>query len=234
MAEKKMMVCGARLRRKPGRLCQRKPLKGKSRCGLHGGKSLAGVASARYKHGRYSKVLPTGLLKKFEEAGKDPLLLSHEPELKLLDVKLSDLIGELRQGGGPETSAKLQKAWKELQAANLAEDEARVSTCISTLEGIFQRGNSVADIWRQILDCIEARRKILESESKRLKDQGQTMGVEQLLAIIEYIVDVINKAVRKYADRDTAHKILSQITGDIGAMVSGSVPRSAATERLLA
>jgi len=113
-------------------------------------------------------------------------------------------------------------------------DEDRVATCISTMNGIFQRGKSVADIWRQILDCIEARRKILESESKRLKDQGQTMGVEQLLAIIEYIVDVINKAVRKYADRETAPKILSQITGDLGAMVSGSVPRSAATMRLLA
>jgi len=61
-----------------------------------------------------------------------------------------------------------------------------------------------------------------------------SLGLEQLLAIIEYIVEVINKAVRKYPDRETAPKILTQITGDIGTMVSGSVPRSAAMNRLLA
>jgi hypothetical protein len=227
-------ICGAKRKNAEGKVCQKSPAKGRTRCRFHGGASLSGIASPTFKHGRYSKVLPTGLRKKFEEAGKDPLLLSHEPELKLLDVKISDLIGELGQGGGLEATAELQKAWKEFQAAKLAGDETRVATCISTMNGIFQRGKSVADIWQQILDCIEARRKILESESKRLKEQGQTMGVEQLLAIIEYIVDVIRQSVLKYADRDTASKILSKVTGDIGAMVSGSVPRSAATERLLA
>ena len=129
--------CGAKTRK--GGQCKRSPSAGRTRCRLHGGATPSGVGSPHFKHGRYSKVLPTGLRKKFEEAGKDPLLLSHEPELKLLDVKLSELIGELGQGGGPETFAELQKAWKELQAANLAEDEARISTCISTIDGIFQR-----------------------------------------------------------------------------------------------
>jgi hypothetical protein len=227
-------ICGAKRKNAEGKVCQNSPAKGRTRCRFHGGASLSGIASPTFKHGRYSKVLPTGLRKKFEEAGKDPLLLSHEPELKLLDVKISDLIGELGQGGGPETSAELQKAWKEFLAANVAGDEARVATCLSTMDGIFQRGNSVAGIWRQIFDCIEARRKILESESKRLKDQGQTMGVEQILALIEYLVDVIHQSVTRYADRDTAKKILSKVTTDIGAVVSGSVPRSAATMRLLA
>jgi hypothetical protein len=31
------------------------------RCNLHGGKSLPGIASPRYKHGLYSKYIPQGL-----------------------------------------------------------------------------------------------------------------------------------------------------------------------------
>ena len=91
-------ICGAKRKNAEGKVCQLPPAKGRTRCRYHGGASLSGIASPTFKHGRYSKVLPTGLRKKFEEAGKDPMLLSHEPELKLLDVKLSELIGELETG----------------------------------------------------------------------------------------------------------------------------------------
>lgn len=225
-------LCGAKLRKKDA-TCRQRPMKGRKKCRLHGGASLSGIASPTFKHGRYSKVLPTGLRKKFEDAGRDPFLLSHEPELKLLDVKLSELIGELGQDGGSGAFPELQKAWKELQSATLAGDESRVATCKSTLDGIFQRGMSDTGIWRQILDCIEARRKILESESKRLKEQGQSMSVEQLLAIIEYIVDVIRESVLKYADRVTGQQILAKVTADLRTMVSKSDPSSGRTTRCL-
>lgn len=47
-----LSICGARTR--SGGLCQNaRMLNG--RCHMHGGKSLAGADSPRYKHGRYSK-----------------------------------------------------------------------------------------------------------------------------------------------------------------------------------
>jgi hypothetical protein len=47
-------TCGAKTR--SGAPCKNAPIGDTGRCRMHGGKSLAGVASPRYKHGRYSKV----------------------------------------------------------------------------------------------------------------------------------------------------------------------------------
>ena len=46
-------LCGARTR--AGGSCRRRPVHGRRRCNLHGGKSRAGFAHPNYKHGRYSK-----------------------------------------------------------------------------------------------------------------------------------------------------------------------------------
>ena len=112
MGGKEVVVCGARLRKKPGRFCQRKRLKGKSRCGLHGGKSLAGIASKRYKHGRYSRYLPTDLRKQYEESKHDPQLLSHEPDLRLMDLHLQTLIKQLDSTKSLEASTRAKKQWE--------------------------------------------------------------------------------------------------------------------------
>ena len=93
--EKEKNICGARRRNAEGKVCQLPPAKGRTRCRFHGGATLRGIASPTFKHGRYSKVLPRGLRKRFEEAGRDTFLFSNKPELKLLDVKLSELVADL-------------------------------------------------------------------------------------------------------------------------------------------
>ena len=51
--------CGAKTR--AGTPCQRAPMPN-GRCDKHGGKSLRGIASPRFKHGFYSKDFPTHVL----------------------------------------------------------------------------------------------------------------------------------------------------------------------------
>ncbi len=47
-------ICGARTR--SGQLCRNAPMaNGSGRCRMHGGKSLRGPASPRWRHGRYAK-----------------------------------------------------------------------------------------------------------------------------------------------------------------------------------
>jgi hypothetical protein len=52
-------LCGARTR--SGTACTQPPAPGSTRCRYHGGHSCRGAASGTWKHGRYSKYLPTGL-----------------------------------------------------------------------------------------------------------------------------------------------------------------------------
>lgn len=52
--------CGARTR--SGGKCRRKPTPGRTRCNLHGGKFLFGIAHPNYKHGLYSKHCLIGVM----------------------------------------------------------------------------------------------------------------------------------------------------------------------------
>lgn len=91
--------CGAKLRlSNPPRYCTERPLKGKRRCGLHGGKSKTGPASGTWKTGLRSKYLPTDLQERFDAALHDPQLKQIEQDLAHIEVLIGVLHRRLKPG----------------------------------------------------------------------------------------------------------------------------------------
>jgi hypothetical protein len=226
--------CGAQLRKKPGVFCQKPPCKGKRRCRLHGGKSLGGVASGKYKHGRYSRYLPTGLRKQYEESKHDPQLLSHEPDLRLMDLRLQSLLTSIDSQASLETFSQAQIQWELLEQAQDNNDPREMGRVMLRLRALMRSTQPSGPVWNEIRDVIEQRRKLLESESRRIHQSSNSMSGEQILALIEYIVDVLRTSVSKYADRLIASKILQQVTTDIGVVISDPSSAPPGTARLLA
>ena len=95
-------------------------------------------------------------------------------------------------------------------------------------------GIPAGSLWHEIREVVEQRRKLLESESKRIHKSQNSMSGEQILALIEYLVDVLRSSVSKYADRFIATKILQQVTTDIGVIVSKPDKAPPGIARLLA
>lgn len=80
------------------------------RCRLHGGKSLAGVAAPAFRHGRYSRVLPTGLADVYHRLlATDDLVALHD-ELALLQARVAELCARLDDGGDARA------IWEEVRA----------------------------------------------------------------------------------------------------------------------
>ena len=84
------MQCGAHNKR--GGICRNAPVTGRTRCRLHGGKSLVGTACPHYRSGRYSAYVPERLRERYEAAEDDAELLSLRSELALTDARLMDLL----------------------------------------------------------------------------------------------------------------------------------------------
>ncbi len=61
-------TCNAKTR--AGGLCKNAPM-ANGRCRMHGGKSLCGIASPRFKHGRYSKYLVARLAGRYLEEHRE-------------------------------------------------------------------------------------------------------------------------------------------------------------------
>ena len=90
------------------------------RCAKHGGKSLAGADAPAFRHGRYSRVLPSGLLALYEQARSDPDLLNLSDELALIDGRLSEIFGR----ADPNDPIAIRHVW--IDAADLIERRRRL------------------------------------------------------------------------------------------------------------
>ena len=233
MGEQQHKICGAQLRKKPGRFCQKPPIKGKRRCRLHGGKSLGGIASGKYKHGRYSRYLPMDMRKQYEESKHDPELLSHQPDLRLMDLHLQRLLATLTQPENLEAFSRAREAFEEFKKFQREKNGPAMKHALDKVDLLFTVGIQSGSVWTEVREAIEQRRRLLESESRRIKDQQTTMSSEQVLSLIEFIVDCLRTSVSLYVDRYIASKILAKVTTDIGAIVSKPDDASPRSARLL-
>jgi hypothetical protein len=219
--------CGAKLRKKPGVFCKKFPVPGRNRCYLHNGNAASGAAIGTFKHGRYSKVLPQRLLQKYETARKDPELLSHQAELRLIDAHLGELLEKIKDCNGPDVVRRAREVWKDLQAAKANHDNEGTAEAFDTLGEVLasKEGNTIG--WSEVREVVDLRRKILETETRRLKDSEATLTLEQSLTMIGFLNDAIRKAVNAHTSSDIAKLILTKVSQDFGRLVGVSDDASA-------
>jgi hypothetical protein len=118
-----MKACGAKTR--GGGTCKRAPLKGKTRCKLHGGATPSGPASANFKHGRYAMVFRGALAEKFLHATEEAAPLDLLPELSVQRALLSQHIETISQKTNKPSIDELKSI------SMLAEDVVRTAATIA-------------------------------------------------------------------------------------------------------
>lgn len=187
--------CGCPTRQGDHTPCQRWPAKGRTRCKLHGGATLVGPAHGRYQNGRYSDYLPERMAVKYREAQKDPNLLSLHDEVSLIDSRLADLLKRVDTGESGEMWGTLKKEWQEFLLVRASGDIPKMHTSIGRLDAIMDRAITDHLAWAEISEKLEARRKLVESEQKRLISMRQMVTQEQALLLIGAITDIITRNV---------------------------------------
>lgn len=85
-----------RISRSTGKPCRKRRLVGATACEHHGGCSQ-GARNPAYKHGRYVTSIPGRFQAKYEQAQKDPNLLSLRNEIHLIDVRLRQVLEGLSE-----------------------------------------------------------------------------------------------------------------------------------------
>jgi hypothetical protein len=189
---------------------------GKNVCYHHGGKSQVGAAVATFKDGRYSKYLPERLAERYQEAASDPELLSLREDVALLDARLSQLLARAGTGESAEAWARVQKALKNLRKAEAGGKPERKREARFELEDAIEAGGKDIEVWAEIGDHLERRRKLTESERKRLVDMEQMVRADQAMAFVAAVVS----SVRAHVEDP---KTLAAISRDIAAIVHQDV-----------
>jgi hypothetical protein len=145
-------------------------------CKFHGGKTPVGSAAPGFKHGRYSKVLPTVMAEHYQRAKDDHQWMSLREEIALVDAR----IGEVLAGAAAAKSTRPQP------------------------------------IWEAIGPLMEQRRKLIETESRRVKDLHDMITRERAYTLIAALADAVRRHV---PDRNQ----LAAINADFVRLTRGGV-----------
>lgn len=187
-------TCGAKTR--GGTPCQRSPAPGRNRCNLHGGKTPRGIAAPNWKTGRWSKVLPRGLVARYEQAVGDRRLLELRDDIALLDARTNELLSKVDQ---THDSAALWRAtqvtFTRLSASMQAKDADAITEHLTALGQLLNSGVADTELWHEIQSLIDQRRKLVESESRRLVELGSVLTVEQAMAFSSAVLAAVKSNV---------------------------------------
>jgi len=193
--------------------CRRRAVKGKKACTVHGGLTPGGIASPTFKTGRYSKYIPERLAERYQESAQDPEILALKSEISLTDARLADLLSRVDTGESGTLWKMAQASFMNFRAANASGDQDKMTVALSELNRLLNLGVDDYKAWDEVGNMLEQRRKLVESERKRLMDMEQMITVEKTMVLLSAIVSIIRENV-------TDRKTLSAISTDIGRLVS--------------
>lgn len=209
--------CGAKTR--SGKPCRQWAVAGRDRCRMHGGTAPRGLAHPSTQHGRFSKDLPTRLAADYEAALRDPELLALREEMALVQAREADLVRRVSTAEAGASWETARKAMAQFRAAQRADDAISAAAALRTLETALGDGAEDYAAWDELLKTIEARRKLADTERRRLEALEQSFNRQQGLLLVGALQDAVRRHV---TDQGT----LSAIGIELGRILAnGSVRR---------
>jgi hypothetical protein len=201
------MKCKAYSRRNQGP-CRSYAMRGQQVCRMHGGKSLRGPGHPNFQTGRYSMVLPSRLLARYRDAEEDAELTSLRSELALVDARLADVLSRVDTGESGARWWALLKAHRAFRHAKASGDITKMQEALAAFETHLAAGGQDYETWHDVCQLIEQRRKLADSETRRLVTLQQMISAEQAMLMMGVIVDTIARHI-------TDRQVLSNIVTDL-------------------
>ncbi len=205
--------CGAKTRK--GGTCQQ-PAMPNGRCRLHGGMSLAGVASPTFKHGRRSKYMPVRLVEHYKEGLSDPELLNLQDEIALIDARLNDVLGRVDTGEAGAIWRRVREAYLDFNIATHDQNVIEARRAMDEIGRLTEQGVDDYAAWHEAQALIDQRRKLVEAEQKRRVAMQQMITAQEALVFAAAILDTVKRNVS-----DTA--TLSAIQADVNRLIAQNV-----------
>lgn len=191
---------------------------GNGKCRVHGGAALVGTATPHFKTGRQSRLfskLPERFQAAFNASVNDDTLLSLRTDISISDARVEELLERLDSG-----ESELRWDLVRTQVRKLKDEMLKTDTDLDVvgdiqgeLENLVNQDAHDRVQWSEIRDQTEFRRKLVETESKRLKDLNAHIAAEDALVVIMRLVDVI---IRHVEDKGAVSAIMLEVEQLIG------------------
>lgn len=193
-----MATCKAKSKRS-GERCKNHALPGREVCRIHGGKTPRGLALPQTKHGRHSKDIPTRLIADYEAALADTELIAVREELAMLVAREADLLRRVDTGEAGEHWGAMMSAWADYKAAHRSGDDTLMASSETRLWAAMDAGSKDYEAWGEYLNVVERRRRLVETERKRLSEIQQAITNERAMMLAAALLDSVKRHVNDRA-----------------------------------
>jgi hypothetical protein len=202
-------ICGA-WRTKAGGWCLGTPSRGMTRCRIHGGATPVGMASHPFKHGFFSRHMPTGpVAKTFKAALEDEDLIQLKEDVAVYNLHLAELFQRLgtNESGAAweelkELSTQLSGSMSELDAAVRSGDQAMFNEAVAAVKAGVQALRRLVDgaqdrqnVWEEIHETQDGKAQKVSMEWHRQVDLKRMIPAEQAMSLILAIMHSVKRNV---------------------------------------
>jgi len=152
-----------------------------------------GLNNKQIVNGKYANHLPAKLLTAYEEFVEDPDIVSMRNEMALLDARIIELVDTIGTSTSEDAWFSVRRACGVLGKKDIYEED--VEEAVGLLGNALVYNDNDDKVWKDLMNVIDNRRKLAETERRRIVDAQHTMTYEQANMIISYMMTSIRTHV---------------------------------------
>lgn len=142
---------------------------------------------------KYTKHLPTSLVQKYEEFLTDPDIVSCRGELALMDSRIAELLTRLEDSLGDASWVKVRHALSVLKKSLIKSNS--IIDAEGLLEEALESNSTESEIWKSIVGLVDSRRKLSETEMRRIEKAQHYLDIQQANALVSFLMDTVKDNV---------------------------------------
>lgn len=153
-----------------------------------------GLTLTRVSSGRWLQAVPERLMERYEQFLSDPDVLTLNSEMALIDTRVAELLARLDTADTKMAWTKVKMALKRLDKYEI--DENDLEYAITHLSEAVTAKSADQEVWKEITQLIENRRRLAETERRRIIDAQQTMTIEEANIFLAYVMTSLRTHVK--------------------------------------
>lgn len=133
--------------------------------------------------------------KKYELILRNGVVMSNRHSVDLIDQRVLQLLERLDNDETPDKLATLYALFQDVKAAK-GKNEAAMYAALSAMDIEFEKVYHDYQAWKQIVEILDMRRKLIDSEIKVVKDLKAILTAEQAYNLVAKLQAAVLRHVR--------------------------------------
>lgn len=135
------------------------------------------------------------IAKRYRKMANDGSLLSNRRAIDVLDGRVLELLERVDHDEAPERLQTLYALFQDVKA-NKGRNDAAMYAALSAMDIEFEKVYHDYEAWRQIIEVLDVRRKMVDSEAKIIKDMKAILTAEQAYNLVAKVMMVCIDVVK--------------------------------------